>query len=532
MKKLPSSIVRRQTVLVERVAKEIENILIRYQGDIEAATPDIRKLYQDNLGDLEYFVIVNSESFGLVHTNRLREAVYFSDPVGLKCAAVQKTEAFYYPRNTGEQLIDVSTPIFYNGEKRYALRSGSILMGISHKWKLAFPLIALQVIGISLAIITKDYWMTIVMIATSVLIIYEENRFRKYYMSTLRFMRAVASGELDTTLRPRVRDEWGQLQFELNKVGIGIKSIIKRIQETADGVKSGVEQTSSAISDTSAGAEELTSSAEEIHQGALNQSGLLVQSQREMEDVSSQMNEIDRNVMESQRLLNETRIFIEGACSQLSRVEQDIGRFLNTMQQSSRGIVELKENVSHITSLTKGIGEISEQTKMLSLNASIEAARAGEYGKGFAVVAGEVGLLSAHTDELTQQVQHAVQELGERMNITNRMMSEQEISVDQSQKSLLTLTKGVQSVTNSFQSLYGQMESTRLKLEASQKARNQITDNMAGISRIVQTFEAQSAGIKQSSQHQAEKIFEIVEATQQLQNVLNSLNGEIERFHV
>ncbi len=62
---------------------------------------------------------------------------------------------------------------------------------------------------------------------------------------------------------------------------------------------------------------------------------------------------------------------------------------------------ELIENMEKMNSIVKMINSVTNQTNLLSLNASIEAARAGEAGKGFAVVAGEISSLAKQTSEAT-----------------------------------------------------------------------------------------------------------------------------------
>src|SRR5690606_29867479 len=67
--------------------------------------------------------------------------------------------------------------------------------------------------------------------------------------------------------------------------------------------------------------------------------------------------------------------------------------------------IEASKEVEKINTLTNAILDISNQTSLLSLNASIEAARAGESGRGFAVVANEIGKLANHSNATVEQIQ-------------------------------------------------------------------------------------------------------------------------------
>lgn len=69
----------------------------------------------------------------------------------------------------------------------------------------------------------------------------------------------------------------------------------------------------------------------------------------------------------------------------------------------------LSEAVQEIGVTLNLISEISESTNLLALNASIEAAKAGEAGKGFAVVATEVGKLAHNTQESLRVVQSVIE---------------------------------------------------------------------------------------------------------------------------
>ncbi|MBP5707207.1 MAG: hypothetical protein J6W76_07965, partial [Spirochaetales bacterium] len=98
------------------------------------------------------------------------------------------------------------------------------------------------------------------------------------------------------------------------------------------------------------------------------------------------------------------------------QINQGFSATSNTLSggnDDNANLVQLSQNFAPIVD---AITEISDQTHLLSLNASIEAARAGVAGKGFAIVAHEVDKLSSETAEEVEKITPMVKELIDKIN--------------------------------------------------------------------------------------------------------------------
>ncbi len=83
---------------------------------------------------------------------------------------------------------------------------------------------------------------------------------------------------------------------------------------------------------------------------------------------------------------------------------------INTTKKEIEIAIDKLHSLMKINEMANQILDITEQTNLLSLNASIEAARAGDAGRGFAVVAGEIGKLANSSSHTASEIQHLVEE--------------------------------------------------------------------------------------------------------------------------
>ncbi|MCR4891294.1 MAG: methyl-accepting chemotaxis protein [Lachnospiraceae bacterium] len=147
-----------------------------------------------------------------------------------------------------------------------------------------------------------------------------------------------------------------------------------------------------------------------------------------VEDLSRQVNTISADISSDADNAESISREVDGIVDGIVEGNKKMVEVVDAMKAISRSSEQIRKIIDTINSIT-------DQTNMLSLNASIEAARAGEAGRGFAVVATEVSQLANQTAQAAKNtadlINESIRTVDEGISIANDTARQFDIMVTQ-----------------------------------------------------------------------------------------------------
>ncbi|MEF1186347.1 methyl-accepting chemotaxis protein, partial [Vibrio sinaloensis] len=225
---------------------------------------------------------------------------------------------------------------------------------------------------------------------------------RYAYRPLLKLKRAVldlsqGNGDLTQRLAVEGDDDLAQMSAGFNQFVANLQEMMLHISDASQNISVSVSQLGSTARDNEA---KLLSHSQETEQ--------VVTAITEM---SESARNVAENVTQSNRITEEASKEAQSSLAIVNNAVDTVSALVTEVEEMSNSIMTMNQDANKISNVLSVIGEISEQTNLLALNAAIEAARAGEQGRGFAVVADEVRALAGRTQNSTMEISDMLSQL-------------------------------------------------------------------------------------------------------------------------
>ncbi len=221
----------------------------------------------------------------------------------------------------------------------------------------------------------------------------ENRRNQEAILRLLNEMGNLADGDL-TVHASVTEDVTGAIADSINFTVDELRGVVTGINSTTDQVNTATQE-----------AQRISSRMAEASQ---RQSGEIEKASTLVLSMAQSINDVSASAAQSARVAQTSLSVAEQGAVAVQNQIASMNEIRGQIQETSKRIKRLGESSQEIGHITELIGDITQQTNVLALNAAIQAASAGDAGRGFSVVAEEVQRLAERSGEATKQIEAIV----------------------------------------------------------------------------------------------------------------------------
>lgn len=317
--------------------------------------------------------------------------------------------------------------------------------------------------------------------------------------------------------------EMSNLLAETGTMQQNLSSTIGKVKGVSQNLANNVEDVTKLSESSAHRAKQITTVMEELSQSTIGMAENVQDIDVQMMEIGSCIGEISENVehlSESAenilRTNNEARINMNDIMENSRRSVSAVDNITSQIKQTNDAIMEIGGAVELIL-------EISEQTNLLSLNASIEAARAGSNGRGFAVVAEEIRRLSEQSAEGAEMIKNLAREITEKSQKSVGLADQVNSLIRQEQES-------VAKTQLKYEELSRDIDESVVEIKSIAEKTDNLTSHKGRVINNVQSLSSISQKNAESSEEVSKNILEIITEVQEVNEnceKINNMAGEL-----
>ncbi|CAM3956408.1 methyl-accepting chemotaxis protein [Cohnella lubricantis] len=354
----------------------------------------------------------------------------------------------------------------------------------------------------------------------------------KPIITITRTVRTLATGDLTPRLTIRSKDEFGELGSQMNYMLDSFTDIINKASNVSEQLAAASEELTAASSESVGISNHIASATQEV----LSASEAQLQGS---EQTSTAMTEMALGV---QRIAESSAVVAEAANHSMDEVQQGDAAIQQAVSQmkavresvsrSSEKLRTLETYSKQIDEVVAVITEITNQTRLLSLNASIEAARAGEQGRGFAVVAAEVKKLAEQSSQSADHISKMIREVQATTGQAVEAMAQEVRDVESGSDLIVEAGDIFTRISDTFQEISHQIQEVSAASQQMSAGTEEVTASMSEFVHMTKSSYNHTEGIADGSKQQASSMQDISVSAEELSRMALELQESLSQFRI